>query len=118
MPVPTVRSHIRERGYDQAALIAAHLGKLRGVPVVNMVSRVNKSTQHTLGRTERIVQAGTAFSLKVPASPEALPGGPIIVVDDVVTTGATAEAMARSLEVLGVPIWLAAVAYKPANGDD
>lgn len=112
LAVPTVRSHVRERGYDQAELITAHLAKLRSAPVVKLVKRKTNKTQHTAGRDDRIKQAKAAFSL--------LPGGysgkgPIVIVDDVVTTGATAEALARTLAPLGVPVWLAAVSYKPLD---
>lgn len=115
VPVPTVRSHVRERGYDQTALIAAHLANIRNAKVLNLVKRVNKATQHTSNKADRSKQAKGAFRLS--ASPRGLDEftGPIVIIDDVVTTGATAEAVARALEPLGRPIWLATVSYKPLD---
>ena len=112
VPIPTVRSHIRQRGYDQVDLITRHLAELTHLPVVTALQRGTNDTQHHVGRTERIQQATKAFSL---INGDQLTKGPILLIDDIVTTGSTFQAAAQLLKNAGFTVWVAALAYQPLD---
>lgn len=112
VPIPTVGSHIRQRGYDHAALLAAHFGSIRELPVHRYLRRATKTTQHTAGKHERVTQASQAFSLV--GAPE-LKGKTILLVDDIVTTGSTLESAAKLLTKAGALVWVATLAYQPLD---
>lgn len=91
---PTTMKHQQERGMDHAELIARHVGVLLGVPAKRLLRRVNTVSQTGLDRDERL------------ASPEfvARPLGRqrnVLVIDDVVTTGATFRAAVSALVQTG-----------------
>jgi len=114
IPVPTISSHIRQRGYDHAYLIARHLAELRHLRVQRAVSRTANSVQRGHNKKERITQANRAFALTSTSS--ILPQVPYLIIDDVVTTGATLAAVANVLRSAGAEtIWVAAVARQPLD---
>lgn len=120
VPIPTVRSHIRQRGYDQVDLIARHLSTLRGYPVEHALVRLNKATQHTSNRSDRVVQASRAFGLAAAESEAGRGAGaerdyPILLIDDVITTGSTIVEAAKVLSVKHRTIIVAALAYQPLD---
>jgi len=91
---PTTTSHQHERGMDHAELIARHVGVLLALPTKRLLRRVNTVSQTGLDRDERLV------------SPEfvARPLGRqrnVLVIDDVVTTGATFRAATKALVEIG-----------------
>ncbi len=113
VPIPTVSSHIRQRGYDQVELIAQELALLRHLPIQRLLGRTGRATLHTLNRSDRHQAAQQAFEA---LADEAMPEDTIILLlDDIVTTGATLQSAARVLRPLGVPIWMAAIAYQPLD---
>ena len=98
-PVPLHRWRIWRRGYNQSALIAAVLSKRSGIPVVaDLLMRTKRTPPlRGLGRRERALTVRGAF--KVPeARRAALKGRDVILVDDVFTSGATADACGRALK--------------------
>ena len=111
--VPTVRSHVRRRGYDQADLITRHFAHLRGLQVVRPIARMTQTTQHTVGRAERLDQSKEAFALR--DGFEAHTEGRYLLIDDIITTGATLSAAAEHLSRAGLPVWVAALAYQPLD---
>lgn len=112
VPIPTVRSHIRRRGYDQVELIARHFAALRGLQIVHAITRVGGATQHTANRATREVQANGAFA----SNGSIVDGtGPILLLDDIITTGSTLLAASRLLVETKRPIWVAALAYQPLD---
>lgn len=96
VPVPLHASRERSRGYNQAALLARNIARAAGLPIdVRAARRVRKTTPlvKTMHRDERLAIMGGAFA----ARPEAVAGRAILLVDDVVTTGATLDSCARAL---------------------
>ena len=91
---PTTSRHQHERGMDHAELIARHVGVLLMLPTKRLLRRVNTVSQTGLDRDERLI------------SPEfvARPLGRhrnVLIIDDVVTTGATFRAATRALVEVG-----------------
>ncbi len=110
IPVPLGRSRLRERGHNQAAVLAAAVGAATGLPVLHSLVRVRETrTQTRLPPSERMRNVNGAFA----ASGRALGGMQVALLDDVVTTGATLGAAARALAALG-PASVGAVTFARA----
>lgn len=105
VPVPLARARLRERGYNQAALLARHLAARWDVPCwENAVERARETpTQTRLTPSERSTNVHHAFRVDAPMQ-ERLAGAHVIVVDDVLTTGATLNAVAGMLFDAGARI--------------
>lgn len=97
--VPLGRGRRVARGYDQAALLARHLARAAGAPRLRAALRRVRETAPQVGRTraERARNVAGAFR----ADPALVAGRDLALVDDVVTTGATADAAARALLAAG-----------------
>lgn len=101
-PVPTASARIRQRGYDQALLLAKELAKKRKLTVKRVLYRTSDVRQVGATRQERQAHAKNLFKSK-PVS------GKILLVDDVCTTGATLLAAAKALKKAGATQIAAAV---------
>lgn len=101
VPVPLHAARRRERGFDQGALIAAHVAETLGVPVRrDLIERVRRTRpQASLGRADRTLNVAGAFG---PRRGHGAPPARALLVDDVVTTGETLEAAAGALRAAGV----------------
>jgi ComF family protein len=94
--VPLARRRLAERGYDQARALAAGLGRRTGIPVVRLLRRARSTgPQARRGGAERRAAMRGSFDA-TRAAPER-----ILLVDDVLTTGATAAACAQVLATAG-----------------
>jgi ComF family protein len=104
VPVPLHPGRLRERGYNQAALLAKETGRLAGLPVVEgwLVRRRDTVTQaKTASAAERRSNVQDAF-----AATRDLRGESVLLIDDVCTTGATLDACASALKASGAGlIW-------------
>ncbi len=98
IPVPLARARERERGFNQAALVAERLGErlALGVRPRWLVRLRATAAQSDLTAPERRANVAGAFA----ASP-AVAGRHVVIVDDVVTTGATVGECARALRAAG-----------------
>lgn len=94
--VPLHEKKRRKRGFDQAALLAQNVAQLLGKPYVTALMRVrNTPTQTKLNNQQRLVNVEGAFA------PATSVSGHVLLIDDVLTTGATAAECARVLEKAG-----------------
>ena len=97
VPVPLHRSRRRERGFDQAADLARHVG----LPVVHALRRLRPTAvQASLPAARRHANVRDAFALE--QRRVSLDGRIVVLIDDVSTTGATLEACARALGEAGI----------------
>jgi ComF family protein len=96
--VPSGKASMSERGYDQTGIMAGYLSKARNIPVLKKAVKKRRETpaQNTLGRKERMRNLKGAFSANMD-----LTGKIVLVVDDVFTTGATINEVARALKEAG-----------------
>ena len=98
VPVPASPDRVRERGYDQAELIAAEVGRRLGLPVICALERARATTaQFDLDRAARATNLVAAFRLRDAFHAGAVRDRWLVLVDDVVTTGATLAACAQAL---------------------
>lgn len=98
IPVPVHPDRLRERGYNQAALLAHTLARATGLPMLEPVVRTLATTkQHRLDRAGRLRNLRGAFSMAAGARPPPA----AILVDDILTTSATLEACAGVLRAAG-----------------
>ncbi len=112
VPVPTISSHIRQRGYDHTLLISRRLARLRGLPVDTSLQRATNTMQQGAGRRQRTEQAKKAFACSTPLDPDVI----YLLVDDVVTTGATVKFAAQTLVDAGArAVWVASISRQPLD---
>ena len=109
VPVPLHPKKLREREFNQAEILARRLGQAAEIAVeTKMVQRVVATmTQTLLSRERRAANMHNAFT----ATGARVAGRRFIVVDDVLTTGATTSACARALRAAGaaeVGVWTVA----------
>lgn len=96
--IPAATSRVRQRGYDQSALLAKSLARSLGRRHVTLLSRYGQSRQVGAKREQRLRQLEGAFQ---PRQQAIIKGAHILLIDDVVTTGATLVAAATALKAAG-----------------
>jgi ComF family protein len=100
VPVPLSRKRRRERGFNQAALIARAVSRETAIPLRTrmLVKTKDRPPQAGLSASARRKNVSGVYRARLP---QALRGGVVLLVDDVLTTGATADAAARALLAAG-----------------
>lgn len=98
VPVPLHRWRLLRRRYNQSALLAAEVGKLAQKPVLydGLFRRRDTPTQGQLKRKDRQENVKGAFRVN-PSCVEAIQNKTLVLIDDVLTTGATVDECARTL---------------------
>lgn len=96
VPLPLFPSKERRRGYNQAAVLCEGIGRVMGLPVLNktIIRTEHTETQTRKGRIERWQNMEGKFQL---TDAEKVKNQHLLLVDDVITTGATLEACGREL---------------------
>jgi ComF family protein len=111
VPVPLHPARRRRRGFNQAERLARAVGERRGLAVVDCLQRGgSRATQMGLGREERLERIAGTVSVRARPVPAR-----VVLVDDVVTTGATLAACAAALRDAGAAE-VRAVAYARTPG--
>ena len=106
VPVPLGKARLRERGYNQAALLAEGMAAWMDADVQpDWLRRIRHTEQQALlGALQRRANVYGAFEAEA-----AVEGKRICLVDDVVTTGCTVRACADALEAKGASVWVCTV---------
>jgi ComF family protein len=119
LPMPLAAARLAERGHNQAWELARHVARLLNVPArADLLLRVlDTPQQSTLTRAQRLANLRQAFMLD-PRQRHAIAGQHLALVDDVMTTGATArEAAAVLLRAGAASVQLWVLARTPAAHD-
>jgi ComF family protein len=102
VPVPLSRLRLLQRQFNQAAVLAGELARQTGTPMDPLVLARVRSTRSQVGMTRDQRRRNVAGAFAVPGHRRAtLAGRNVLLVDDVVTTGATVDACARALKRAG-----------------
>lgn len=114
VPIPTASSHVRQRGYDHIDILSRLFARRRNLPISRSLQRSSSKTQHRLNKAERQQEALSAFHFD-PAH-TIHPDTPVLVLDDIITTGSTIQSATQVLSNAGVKtIFVAALAYQPLD---
>jgi ComF family protein len=119
VPVPLSIARRRDRGFNQSEILASHLAKTWGIPVLSEAllrqSATRSQTELTPG--ERLSNVAGAFMVAQTARQE-VRGKHLVLLDDVVTTGSTLGACAKALFDAGArTISYMTFGRAPASGD-
>ena len=98
---PTVRAY-RRRGYDHAGILAQHVARHLGCSAIQHLKRCRMRDMRRLSREQRIIESHDSFAWL--AEKPDLHGARVLVVDDVMTTGATLNGATRMLIDAGAAI--------------
>lgn len=96
--VPVTASAYRRRGFDHMELIARAFSERAGVPYLDALAKYGHADQRELSRRERLTKAQDAYTVVTPAQ---VMGARLLLLDDVITTGATLNAAVRALRRAG-----------------
>lgn len=113
IPLPLYPDKQRKRGYNQAAVIANGVSEILNIPVINncIIRQKQTATQTKKHRTERWQNVSDSFAIN---NKNTLTGKNLLLVDDVITTGATLEACGTiMLSIENVIVSIATLAHAP-----
>lgn len=98
VPIPTATRRVRERGFDHSALLAKNIALTLGLKHRSVLGRIGQSRQVGTKRAERFAQISDRLWVR---KPSLIKDCQILLIDDVVTTGATLNAASRTLRQAG-----------------
>jgi ComF family protein len=102
VPIPLSRLRLLVRHFNQAAILAGEVSRRTGIPVDPLLLKRTRATRSQVGMTRGQRRRNVAGAFSVPGRKCArLQGASVLLVDDVVTTGATVDACARTLKRAG-----------------
>lgn len=108
--VPTISAHIRQRGYDHMYRITREFARRRGLKYASLIKRTEQTVQRGHTKQQRLQQQAHAFEAVADIV------GPVLLIDDIYTTGATVGAATRALLEASAPaVYLAIVARQPLD---
>lgn len=112
VPVPLSNRRWLSRGYNQARLLADELSTLLGIPIQEPLQRRHSVANHLSNAQQRLDNLEQAFAWREP-----LRGKRIAIIDDVITSGATVEAVAQTLRQVPcvVDAWSLAYTLPPES---
>lgn len=104
LPVPSHRDRIKSRGFDQIRVLAKLLSGETGVPIFEGLSRIrNTKPQFGLALRERSRNVKGAFQVEQPGL---LENRGVLILDDIITTGATVREISSVLRSEAGPGWI------------
>ena len=107
VPVPTTPGRIRERGYDHMMLVTRYVARARGLKCQRLVRRKTNTKQRQATAKKRDLQAKNAFFVRDKVDVNT----PYLIIDDVMTTGATIKYASAALRDAGAKhVWVAIIA--------
>jgi len=98
VPIPTATSRIRERGFDHAHQLARSVARKLKMPSYNALGRLGQNRQIGAPRSVRLAQPADNYFVR---QPKQIQNQSILLVDDVLTTGATLRATTKILRAAG-----------------
>ena len=98
IPIPTATSRTRNRSFDHSGLLARKVASKLNLKYFPALGRVGQSRQVGAKRTVRLTQAEDKYYVRFPSM---VKGSRILLIDDVVTTGATLRAATKALRSAG-----------------
>ncbi|HVZ04811.1 MAG TPA: ComF family protein [Hyphomicrobium sp.] len=102
VPIPLARWRLLTRRFNQAQILAAEIGRIAQKPVKPFALARSYSTPRQVGLTRQQRKRNVAGAFHVPAREiGTIAGKAIVLIDDVITTGATASAAAKALKRAG-----------------
>ena len=110
IPVPLHKTKLKKRGFNQAERLAKPIAKILNIPLNNtvLIRKENTQSQTNKHRLERWQNMEGKFSI---IDKSLIKGKHILLIDDVVTTGATLEASAQTLIKCGANVSIAVAAF-------
>lgn len=94
--VPLESGRLRKRGFNQSKMLAVEISRRYDIPIADCLEKVNRTRhQNELSRDDRLVNLNGAFRVKNNAGD--LKGKGMLLLDDVMTTGATLNECAKAL---------------------
>lgn len=115
VPIPTIPHHIRLRGFDHTDRIARELSRLKSVSVRRHITRKHNSVQVGASKSVREKQACDAYRVRDGVDPDLI----YLLLDDVVTTGASMREAAKALRLAGArTIWAVCLAREALDDRD
>lgn len=98
VPVPTATSRIRQRSFDHSSYLARRIARKLKTRHLNALARIGQTRQVGAERSVRLAQPAGNYLVRYPNLVE---GRNILLIDDVVTTGATLRASTKALRAAG-----------------
>ncbi len=118
VPMPTAWRRRMARGIDHSLAIARGVAKGAGVPVVRALAREHRSSQRAVTPSQRVANVSGAFRVRRSVA-RRIGGRDVVVIDDVLTSGATMSAACRCLKKNGGagvgPIWCGVLSVTPTR---